>query len=58
MHPVTPQEIAQRLADPLWTNQGITAERVNKAKALAQRAKVSWTQVLEQLPKKVREKMP
>ena len=39
---MTPQDIIARLFGP----KGITADRVRKARALAQRMKVSWDSVL------------
>lgn len=55
---MTAQEIAARLADPLWTSKDIDPQRIAKAKQLAQRSHVRWEAVIEALPKKLRDKVP
>jgi hypothetical protein len=54
---MTAPEIAARLADPLWTNQAVTPDRIAKAQELAKRSHVRWQAVLEALPKKIRAKV-
>lgn len=54
---MTAHEIAQRLADPLWTVHGITPARVQKAQALAQRVRVPWAAVLAALPPEIRQQV-